>query len=95
VARTQTQSIFSRGVFSSPFVNAANVVAISLACLIVYTPGLQTVTGATKPDQLAVVYASLIAWAGLWGWTEARKAITRHLNRTGRRGALFNRIFVW
>jgi hypothetical protein len=52
-------------------------VALALACIVVYTPGLQDIVGAAPPYQLEILYGSLLAAACLWGWAEGRKWFTR------------------
>lgn len=78
LCRTTTVSVFTHGVFSNRVTNVGVLVAIGLGCLVVYTPGLQTVVHAQPPDSLLILYASLAVAAVLWTFTEGRKFITRN-----------------
>jgi sodium/potassium-transporting ATPase subunit alpha len=78
VTRTAVVSIFKHGIFNNYMVDLGVVVALCLACFVVYTPGLQDVVGAAPPNQLEIFYGSLLAAGVLWSWAEGRKWFTRN-----------------
>jgi len=78
VCRTRTQSIFTHGLFTNPVTWLGVGVAIVLASILVYTPGLKTITGAGDIDSLVMLYVALLALALLWSFTEGRKYISRN-----------------
>jgi magnesium-transporting ATPase (P-type) len=77
VCRTTVISIFEHGVFDNLMTDLGVLIALGLGCLVVYTPFLQTIDGAANPLGLLILYGSLMAFACLWGWTEARKWFSR------------------
>ena len=80
--RTRTHSLFTHGIFSNMFLIGGTTLAVAIGCFIVYTPGLKDIVNAGSIDSLLMVYAGLLATAALWGYTEARKALTRSWGRT-------------
>eukprot|EP01039_Chlorochromonas_danica_P004893 gene4893-5362_t len=77
VCRTCTVSIFTHGFFTNKVTNYGVVIAIALACFVVYCPGIRYVVQARNPMSLEILYASLWVTAALWGYTEGRKWFTR------------------
>jgi len=95
VCRTTTISIFTHGIFSNKWTNLSVLLAIGLACLIIYTPGITVITLGKVPNQLIILYAALATFGALWGWSELRKFVTRRHHSTGRSKSLFNRLLAW
>lgn len=76
-ARTTTVSIFTHGLFENSACNYGVVIAIALACFVVYTPGIAYVVGSHNPLSLEILYASLLVAAAMWPYCEGRKWFTR------------------
>ena len=75
--RTALISLSVHGVFTNLYTNIGVVVAILLGCFVVYTPGVQTLTGASAPFSSDVVYGLLFSSGMLVSWTEGRKWFSR------------------
>jgi len=75
--RTSTVSIFTHGFFSNTIANWGVVIAPTLACFVVYTPGLQDIVNARHPFSLFIFYAALLMAGILFAYSEGRKYLTR------------------
>jgi magnesium-transporting ATPase (P-type) len=76
--RTLTSSIFAHGFFTNYFTSIGVAIALSVAVLIVYCPGIQTVVMAYNPPSLFVLYGALVSLACLIPLTEGRKWLLRN-----------------
>eukprot|EP01040_Poterioochromonas_malhamensis_P012360 gene12360-13512_t len=76
--RTTTVSMFQHGFFGNEVTNYGVLLAIGLGCFVAYTPGIRYIVSSENPFSLEILYASLLVWGTIWGWTEARKWFTRN-----------------
>jgi len=76
-ARTTTVSIFTHGIFDNTVSNYGVIIAIALACFVVYCPGIAYVVGSHNPFSLEILYGTLIVAAVIWPYCEGRKLFTR------------------
>ena len=75
--RTALISLAVHGVFTNTYTNIGVVVAVLLGCFVVYTPGVQGLTGAAAPFSSDVIYGLLFSSGMLVAWSEGRKWLTR------------------
>jgi sodium/potassium-transporting ATPase subunit alpha len=75
--RTSYLSIFEHGVFRNKVSNFGAVLAVCLACFVVYCPGIRDVVSARNPVSLEILYASLLVSGAMWAYGEGRKYIIR------------------
>lgn len=89
--RTITISLFQHGLFTNKLVYLGIFVSISLACCVVYIPGVRIVFQAGDPFSLQIFYGTLISFVCFLTLSEGRKYITRNY-----RMSWFNRnIIEW
>ena len=77
-ARTSLVSIFEHGFFSNTISNWGVVIAPTIACFVVYTPGLRDIVEARNPFSLFIFYSAILMAGVLLFYTEGRKYFTRH-----------------
>jgi sodium/potassium-transporting ATPase subunit alpha len=88
--RTNTVSIFEHGFFSNTVTNYGVVLAILLGCFVAYCPGIRIIVQSANPFSLEILYAALLVWGTLWGYTELRKWYTRNYP-----GTWLNKQLAW
>lgn len=76
--RTLFSSIFHHGIFSNILTDCGVLIALSIAIIIVYTPGIQLVVSAWSPPSLIILYGSLLSIACIIPFTEGRKYLLRN-----------------
>eukprot|EP01033_Poteriospumella_lacustris_P013853 gene13853-9903_t len=75
--RTSYLSIFEHGVFRNKMATFGAVLAVCLACFVVYCPGIRDIVSARNPVSLEVLYASLLVSGAMWAYGEGRKYFIR------------------
>lgn len=88
--RTAKMSIFTHGLFRNRLANIGAVVAVILACFIVYCPGINMIVSAKYPVSIEVFYASLVVTTAMWVFGEGRKWIIRNFPENA-----FVKVLVW
>jgi hypothetical protein len=90
VCRTSTTSIFEHGIFDNRTTNIGAALGITLGCLVVSVPFLQSIDGASNPRLWPLIIGALIALTTLWGGTELRKWFSRNHPHNW-----FNKLVQW
>jgi sodium/potassium-transporting ATPase subunit alpha len=89
--RTVKTSIFVHGLFTNMVTNFGVFIALCLGLIVVYMPGVQTVSMSYNPPSLTMLYGSLICFVVMFSWTELRK----YLIRTTESSSLIHRILKY
>jgi magnesium-transporting ATPase (P-type) len=78
VCRTSLISVFEHGIFDNWITDVGVLIAVALGCTVVYTPFLQDIDEAEDPMSIYIFYGTMMAFGGLWGWSEGRKLFSRN-----------------
>jgi magnesium-transporting ATPase (P-type) len=76
--RTLKVSLFTHGWFTNSKTIVAVVVAVALALIVVYVPGIQSIVFTTQIPSLIILYGALINFAAFLIFAEGRKWIIRN-----------------